>query len=191
MDDRSILNGDDNSFFKPYLVGGEYILWTGKPGKKKLLTGADIFMVPFSLAWCGFAIFWETTAIATGAPLPFLIFGIPFVLIGLYLVFGRFIYTSYLRKNTAYAITNKKIIRKRGKKTDMIHAENMPPIYVDIHKDGYGTIQFGHDGYYNRGTFTTNPMNSWSNNNVFSLENIPDVINVEQIITNLSEGNIS
>ena len=191
MDERSILNGSDNSVFKPYLVNGEYILWTGKPGKKKHFTGSDIFMIPFSLAWCGFALFWEFTAITSGAPIPFVLFGSPFVLIGLYLVFGRFIHASYLRKNTDYAITNKKIIRKCGRKTDILHTENLPPVYVDVYKDGYGTIQFGQNGSYNRGIGGISTTNSLDGDGVFSIENIPDVINVEQIITNLSEGNIA
>ncbi len=190
MDERSSLNGNDTSFYKPYMVNDEYILWTGKPGKKHLLTGSDLFIIPFSIFWCGFAISWEATAVTTGAPLPLMLFGLPFVLVGLYLVFGRFIHASLLRKNTEYAITNKKIIRKRFKKTDMLHIKNMLPMFVNIHKDGYGTIIFGQDSYYNRG-LSINTINSGGSYNAFCLENIPDVAKVQQIITDLSEGYIT
>ncbi len=38
-----------------YLMPDEYVLWNGKPGKGNLLTGQDVFMIPFSIMWCGAA----------------------------------------------------------------------------------------------------------------------------------------
>lgn len=178
----------DNSFdfCRPYLVDGEYIIWKGKPGEKNILNISDILIIPFSLFWCGFAVFWEISVISSGAPLPFALFGVPFLLVGSYLVFGRFIHTVYKRKRTAYVITNKKIIRIRGKKVDMLDGKNMPPMYIDIHKDGKGTIWFN-SGYNYPNSFNKMNINNFNNSHIFFLDNIPDVANVGQIINNIEK----
>jgi len=48
-----------------------------------MLERGDLFAIPFSLLWGGFAIFWLYAAVSAGAPLDFCLFGLPFVLIGL------------------------------------------------------------------------------------------------------------
>lgn len=87
-------------------------MWVGHPDPKALFTGADVYLVPFSLMWCGFAIFWEVTAAAEG-PLFFAAWGIPFVLVGLYIVFGRFIYKRRVNARTVYGLTNTRAIISR------------------------------------------------------------------------------
>lgn len=184
MCESNLNYGDEFDFCRPYLVNGEYVMWQGKPQKRRKITAADIYMFVFSLFWCGFAFFWEITAISNGAPLFFCLFGLLFMCVGLYLVFGRFIHISYLRKHTAYVITNKKIIRKRGKKIDMLDGRAMPPMFVDINENGNGTIKFGQETVYHRGYGRTTVNNS-GYSSVFALENIPDVIQVQQIINNI------
>lgn len=172
---------DEFGFCRPYITPGESILWKGRPGKGHLFTGHDIFMIPFSIMWCGFAIFWEASVLTTPAPFFFKLWGIPFVCVGLYLVFGRFIWTAFIRKRTAYVITNKKIIRLRGNKIDILDGNNMPPVHVSAYKDGSGTIRFGQLDYYGR-----RRNNSFDpNSGLFVLENIPDVAKVQQLIHNM------
>lgn len=43
------------------------------------------------------------------APAFFKLWGIPFVCVGLYMVFGRFLMKSYLREKTVYVITNRRV----------------------------------------------------------------------------------
>src|SRR5580704_18792345 len=61
----------------------EQLLWAGRPPAGLLLRPAEAFLIPFSLLWCGFAIFWECAAITQIADPLFVLFGIPFVLMGL------------------------------------------------------------------------------------------------------------
>jgi hypothetical protein len=41
------------------LLANEEILWSGQPDPTKLLTAADIFLIPFSLVWTGVTVSWE------------------------------------------------------------------------------------------------------------------------------------
>lgn len=173
---------DDYSFSYSYLTPGEAVLWKGRPQSGHLLTSQDIVMIPFSILWCGFAIFWVCTAFLNGAPIPFVLFGVPFVFVGLYIVFGRFIHTAYLRKRTYYVITNLKIIRKRGQKIDMQDRATLPPLQIRVHPDGSGTISFGmpYGNVYSsrqyRGVYPG-----------FSLDNIPDVARVHALLINRND----
>lgn len=173
----------DFDFARSLLTPGEIIRWRGKPEKGNLFTGQDFFLIPFSIFWCGFAIFWEITAITGGAPFFFALFGVPFVLVGLYLVFGRFLYAAWIRKRTFYVITSKKIIRKRGNRIDTIDGRNLPMMNMVIHKNGNGTIRFGDPRtYYYRG------HNGWDyNHGLFTLENIPDPTRVNELIASMEK----
>lgn len=169
------------AFARPYMEPGEAILWKGTPGKGNLFTSQDVFMIPFSILWCGFAIFWEWGVIRTGF-VPFMIIGIPFVCAGLYFVVGRFFRKAWLRKRTAYVITNKKILRARGNRIDMIQSRNMPPVQIQAFRDGSGTIIIGYpNNYYRRNTLDS----SQNLYNAFELENVPDVALVQQMISRM------
>jgi hypothetical protein len=89
----------------PYLLPDENLLWTGRPDPARHFDATDVFLVPFSLLWGGFAIFWMVTAFAEGAPLPFVLFGLPFVVLGLYFIFGRFVYKANRKRKTVYGLT--------------------------------------------------------------------------------------
>ena len=95
--------------FTPYLLHDEELLWSGKPSPWAIFSGQDIVMIPFSLVWGGFAIYWTSSASGMGAPPFFLLFGMLFVAIGQYLIWGRYVHRFWLRRNTTYAITDKRV----------------------------------------------------------------------------------
>ncbi len=167
---------NDFDFSRSYLTVGEAVLWKGQPGKGHLLTAQDIFMIPFSIFWCGFAIFWTATAFSTGVPI-FWLFGISFVCVGLYITVGRFIWTAYIRRRTFYVITNKKILRKRGSRVDLLDLKTLPPMRTKAFTDGSGTITFGQPVYYRRG------YGDAGAEALFSLEVIPEVARVHALIS--------
>lgn len=171
---------DEFAFARPYLAPGEAILWRGKPESGHLLGPQDAFLIPFSIFWCGFAIFWFVSALQAGF---FALFGVPFVCVGIYITVGRFFHTAYLRKRTAYVITTGKVIRKRGQRIDMLDTKTMPPIQIQARADGTGTILFGQPTYY----YNRRRHSSWGPDHaMFSLDNIPDVARVQQILHSIA-----
>src|SRR5260221_12805927 len=87
------------------LASGEQLLWNGHPTQGAIFRPADAFMIPLSLLWGGFAFFWEYEVISTDKASWFLmLWGIPFVAVGLHFIFGRFFVDAKQRANTSYAV---------------------------------------------------------------------------------------
>lgn len=129
------------------LMSSERLLWAGRPKQGVILRGTDIFLIPFSVLWCGFAVVWEVTAAASGAPPFFLLFGGLFVIFGLYFVFGRFIVDSHQRSKTHYAITDQRLIIKSGSKVKSLNLRTLSDISLSERPNREGTIQLGADPF--------------------------------------------
>ncbi|HXI21259.1 MAG TPA: PH domain-containing protein [Gemmatimonadales bacterium] len=128
------------------LESGERFLWTGQPEPGLRFQAADLFLVPFSLFWGGFAVFWEYSVIQARAPLVFRLFGVPFVLLGLYLVVGRFFTDARRRARTFYALTDRRVIIRRdglGAELRSLPLRGMTEVTVRDGPDGSGTILLG------------------------------------------------
>lgn len=127
------------------LAKGELLKWSGKPRQGIVLRGSDAMMIPFSLLWAGFAFFWEATVLRGGGPAFFALWGIPFVLIGVYVTVGRFFLDASLRAKTQYGITDQRIIIDRGRGGSLTSLElaALGEMTVDTRADGSGTITFG------------------------------------------------
>jgi hypothetical protein len=154
-----------DSQIRPELSKDETLSWAGQPKQGILFRSSDVFLIPFSLMWGGFAIFWEFGAVfgishaGNKVPTPigiiFPLFGIPFVIIGLYFIFGRFIVDAKHRTNTYYGLTDQRIIIVSGifsRKVKSMNLRTLTDISLDEKANGTGTITFG----------PTNPMAQWN-----------------------------
>lgn len=138
---------DINDDIRNTLSAGEQVLWWGQPRRGVILRGADALQIPFSLLWCGFAVFWEWSVVrAPHSPGFFMLWGIPFVAVGIYLVIGRFFAEALMRSRTYYAVTPQRIIIVSGlfsKKVKSLNLKTLTDLSLSEGRSGQGTITFG------------------------------------------------
>ncbi len=166
--------------FRKNLLSDEKILWQGAPAQGLVFTRQDWFLIPFSAMWGGFAFFWEA---ATQAPLLMRLWGIPFVLVGLYLIVGRFVLDASVRRGTQYAVTNRRILIFLSgpfAKLTTISLNQLPETSLIGEANGRGTIRFGQtvSGW-------NNSFSSWTPSldptpQFFAIENAGAVYNMIQ-----------
>jgi hypothetical protein len=131
---------------RPQLGPGEKLLWSGQPRRGLRLRATDALLIPFSLMWCGFAVFWELSVIKEGAPFWFRLWGIPFVLMGLYLIAGRFFVDAWQRGRTYYGLTSERILLVSAgfqREVKSLPLRNLPEVTLRERGDRSGTISFG------------------------------------------------
>lgn len=125
---------------------GERLLWCAMPRQGLRFQRSDLFMIPFTMLWGGFAIFWEISVIRSNAPFFFCLWGIPFVLVGLYIMIGRFFADSRRRAHTHYGITGHRVLIVRttsGRDVKSIPVQNLSEVSLQEGSDESGTIVFG------------------------------------------------
>lgn len=137
----------------------------------------------------GFAIFWEAAASGlvfssghsnAGAPSFFILWGVPFVLIGQYLIWGRFLYAAWLKKRTFYAVTNRRtIVIQNGWNRQMASAyiDSLPTLIKEANSNGLGTLRFSPgqpvwNGYRQRG---------WGAWNALAVGDVPTFVDIADV----------
>lgn len=128
---------------EPYLGPDEVPLWIERARQGIVFRAADAILIPFSLVWGGFAIFWEVMALTMGAPSIFACFGLPFVAVGLYLIAGRFLWDMYKRRETLYAITNERLLVLERGKLRALQLDRLDELSLTERSDGSGRITIG------------------------------------------------
>jgi len=138
--------------FQPELLSGESIYWAGMPNPSIVFHSEDLGLIPFSLLWGGFAIFWEAIVLGywgntprSSSPSIFgVLWGIPFVVVGQYLIWGRFVVDAWLKRRTYYAVTNRRVLLLQEswkRKSKFIFLDSLP----ELSRDGTstGTVWLG------------------------------------------------
>ena len=124
----------------------EKLLWVGQPRQGLFLRSSDALLIPFSLLWAGFAVFWEASVVRSGAPFFFELWGIPFVLVGIYIVLGRFFVDERQRRRTIYGVTKQRVVIVSGlfgRRIQSLDLGSLPGLSLDERASGLGTISFG------------------------------------------------
>jgi len=189
------INPDSQAAIQPELISGESILWAGQPTTSVILHKEDWSLIPFSLFWGGFTIFWEAAVSGfwnfgkhPGAPnLFFVIWGVPFVLIGQYLIWGRFIYAAWKKKRTHYAVTDRRVIVVQnawGRQMASAYLDALPTLVKEEGSNGLGTLRFGQ----------TEPMwskrrgwGAWDGMSIGSFPTFVDVDDVQSVYRLVSD----
>jgi hypothetical protein len=150
--DATMIDARAAEKIQPHLLSGENIYWAGMPDPKVIFHSDDWTAIPFSLLWAGFAVFWEANVLgmwhgtkSAEPPSTFMVFwGIPFLIVGNYFVWGRFFFDAWIKRRTYYAVTNRRVfILQEGWSTKTIAAflDSIPNIVRE--GDASGTLWFG------------------------------------------------
>jgi hypothetical protein len=171
---------------QPELLSGESIVWAGQPNTGVIFHKQDLYMVPFSLLWGGFAIFWEAGVSGLwgsngnpGIPWSFgMLWGIPFVVAGQYLIWGRFFYDAWLKRRTYYALTNRRVIVVQNgwsRRMASSYLDSLPNLVKEGGANGVGTLRF------NQADSLSSRQRQFSGWNALSVGDVPTFVDVEDV----------
>lgn len=178
----------------PFLDHDEKVRWSGQPPDGVIFRGYDFFVIPFSVLWGGFALFWNIAVwlVVLAAALQsgwrgvpatvwvFPIFGVPFLVAGYYFAIGRFQSDALDRKKTLYALTNRRAIIAKGPTVREVRGYEFTRgalISISERGDGSGSITFGQRDRWFAPAGTT-----WHHIPEFKFERIAQVREVVRLI---------
>ena len=139
---------DSQHELRPELGSGERVLWSGMPKQGLRLHWADGFIIPFIVIWMAIPLFGATATLKNGKGIGEVVFFLPFLLIGGYMLIGRYIVDAKHRARTFYGVTNQRIlivVAARSRRTTSLWLKSLTDVTFTEHRDGKGTIQFGSD----------------------------------------------
>ena len=176
------------------LVPGETLLWAAQPDRSAIFHKEDLYLIPFSLLWGGFAIFWEASACGIwgnsehAAPGFFVLWGIPFVVIGQYLIWGRFIWAAWKKRRTFYALTTRRVLTVQegwSRAVASSYIDSLPSLVKEGGSNGMGTIRFTPAE-----SLFSGRRNNWGMWDGMSVGDVPvfrDIKNVEELYCLIAE----
>jgi hypothetical protein len=180
------------------MISGERIYWAGTPNPSVIFHSDDWAMVPFSLLWGGFAIFWEAGVLGywgngprSGSPSLFMvIWGIPFVVMGQYMIWDRFLHDAWLKTRTYYAVTNRRVLVLQEawkRKLNWMYLEAIPTI--ECEGTMRGTLWFGkkYPVIAGRGQ-KTRSMSRFDVGDIPVFADIADAESVQRLVQELREN---
>jgi hypothetical protein len=146
--------GEAEQAISAELEPGERLLWAGVPRQGLIFRANDWFLIPLSVLWTGLAIAWTGSMASSGAHVLFWFWGVPFVAVGLYLIFGRFFVDAARRSKTAYGLTDRRVLivsELRTRSVKSIPLTALPDSTLSENGAGTGSIAFG----------SSHPMAKW------------------------------
>lgn len=131
------------------LAPGERIIWQGQPRQGFRLAPQDAFAVPFAAFWL-FSVLMIFLLAFSGEmkevdPLAYFILPV-FLVIGLYMLLGRFLVDRAARRRTFFYLTTERAFIKAGLWRPSCRSVNLvgtPEIRFQGGRNGCGTVRFG------------------------------------------------
>jgi hypothetical protein len=125
------------------MLEGEHLLWSGHPPHGLRFRLYNVVHVFFGLLWCGFMCYWEYSVVFIERTALFLkLWGIPGVLIGLFLLAGPFFVDARRRQRTIYGITDKRVLIVTGSKLTSLDLQTLPTVSLMKLPSGGGFVNF-------------------------------------------------
>jgi hypothetical protein len=162
------------------LFAGESICWVGQPNTNVNFHKDDALLIPVSLLWGGYMMFCEAVMLfwSHNTRVSLMLFGIPFVVYGQYLIWGRFFYAAWKKKRTFYAVTNRRVIvvqdgwRRQSAVADL---DSLPSSILENGPNGTGTVRFAkwqteHPGCQKLG---------WTRFDLMAIGNVPTLVDID------------
>jgi len=128
---------------------GEQVIWQGQPRQGIRFAPQDLFAIPFAAFWLAIVL----SIFAMGAtddlrdvPPAFWLVIPLFVVVGLYMLIGRFLVDRIARRKTHYYLTTERAIIEAGLFRPDFRSVSLgavPEIRVQPRRNGRGTVQFG------------------------------------------------
>lgn len=136
---------------KQALGAGERLIWWDRPRPGLAFMRGDVIMIPFSIAWCSFMVFWYflNVAVPKSVNWLFVIFGIPFAMIGIYILVGRYVHDAMKRRRTLVCLTNRRVLIQTSlfvRSMTSLALDQIADMTVESRASGEGTILFGREG---------------------------------------------
>lgn len=132
-----------NLALKPYLREGETVLWTGTPFEKAAYR-PPLPAILFLCFWFAFVIFWTVSASVMGGA--FGLFGIPFLLVGGFMLWFLTAGIARQGRHTLYAVTDSRAIilieTSRGMSCLDYAFSRLSGVSLRNVRNGSGTIEF-------------------------------------------------
>jgi hypothetical protein len=142
--DSPLLTLSVESVAASHLLHGEYLIWCGRPRQGIVFRPIDIVLIPFSIFACAFFFVWSYFAVRH-FPIPLKFLSFLAIGFGFYLAYGRFLLDARRRRNTIYAITNRRClwINEREQSVEQALAHQGDREISLINMGSVGTIAFG------------------------------------------------
>jgi len=149
-------------------------------------------LVAFSLIWGGFTMAWETVVIwsqlstpnHTGGSVFMILLGIPFVIMGQYLIWGRFLYDARKKRSTYYAVTNQRVIvvqNCRKRQVASADIDSLPVVTKELRLGDAGTLRFGPAPILFASTWSEMMADKWEVWDAMSLKSGPVFVDIEDV----------
>lgn len=131
----------DYEWARPYLHSDEQILWRGKPAKLHVFESVEEPFLVFGCIWTALALFFFVIPTLRTESFGFnWIISILFLLVGMYVPFGRLLQKALCLHNASYVITSYRVLVRIRKRVHFYNKSELPPVTVIRYSDGEGSI---------------------------------------------------